>query len=297
MTDLELEQQRRHRWRLDGRAVRTLEDAVEFIGEVGFCTLYPLRPPLLLPTFLGAWAGGDAHLPTAQHAFADARTAPATELMVRLLRSKAAFEAPLFGDTGFLVAANVFPYLYALVGDRAPQRQAKAGRKDKVSPLAQDAFTVIQNHGPISKARLLERLAGGISQPAIDRALNELGAVLRITRVDYKPEEGAFWDVLYRWAPEAVKEGINLSVGEGLSALLTKYLECVIAAEQRELEDFFSHLVPRSRVRDAVSALLAARELSFVSVGGRSLVQITPARVEPQPRRRPEPRPHHKKRA
>jgi hypothetical protein len=118
--------------------------------------------------------------------------------------------------------------------------------------------------------------------------------VLRITRVDYRPEDGAFWDVMYRWAPEPVREGINLSVAEGLSALLTKYLECVIAAEPRELEEFFSHLVGRSKVRDAVGALLSARELSFVPVGGRSLVQITPARQDPQPRRRPEAR---KKRA
>jgi hypothetical protein len=294
MTDLDLEQQRRHKWRLDGRPVRTLEDAVQFIGEVGFCTMYPLRPPVLLPTFLGAWAGEDARLPTWQHAFADTRSGPATELMVRLLREKAAFEANLFGETNFLVAANVFPYFYALVGDRTPQRPFKPGRHQKASPLAQDAFAVIQNEGPISRARMMERLAGGISQQALDRALNDLWSVLRITRVDYRPEDGAFWDVMDRWAPEPVREGINLSVAEGLSALLTKYLECVIAAEPRELEEFFSHLVGRSKVRDAVGALLSARELSFVPVGGRSLVQITPARQDPQPRRRPEAR---KKRA
>jgi hypothetical protein len=31
-------------------------------------------------------------------------------------------------------------------------------------------------------------------------------------------------------------------------------------------------------VKDAVNALLAARELSFVHVGGRSMLQITPAK-------------------
>jgi hypothetical protein len=66
-------------------------------------------------------------------------------------------------------------------------------------------------------------------------------------------------------------------VVEALSALLSKYLDCVVAADQQELESFFGHFVPRSRVREAVNALLAARELSFVPVGHRSLIQITQA--------------------
>jgi len=103
-------------------------------------------------------------------------------------------------------------------------------------------------------------------------------------RVDYNPAEGAFWDVLYRWSPDAVREGVNLSVGESLSALITKYLDCVVAADQQELESFFGNFVPRSRVKEAINALLAARELSFIRVGNRSLIQITPAKTEPVPR-------------
>ena len=97
--------------------------------------------------------------------------------------------------------------------------------------------------------------------------------------MDYKPGEGGFWDVLYRWAPDAVREGISLSVAEALSALISKYLDCVVAADQQELEDFFGNLVPRSRVKEAVNLLLAARELSFMRVGSRSLLQVTPAKT------------------
>jgi hypothetical protein len=52
----------------------------------------------------------------------------------------------------------------------------------------------------------------------------------------------------------------------------------VIAADQQELENFFGNFVPRSRVKEAVNALLAARELSFVHVGNRSLIQVSPPR-------------------
>ena len=138
---------------------------------------------------------------------------------------------------------------------------------------------MIRRDGPISKQKLGEELGGSISVAALDRGLGELWSKLRITRVDYKPEEGASWDVLYRWAPDAVREGIGLSVAEALTALISKYLDCVIAADQQEVETFFGNFVPRSRVKDAVKALLAARELSFVHVGGRSLVQVAPPRV------------------
>jgi hypothetical protein len=37
-------------------------------------------------------------------------------------------------------------------------------------------------------------------------------------------------------------------------------------------------------VKEAVNALLAARELSFVHVGGKSMVQITPEKVVATPR-------------
>jgi hypothetical protein len=106
-----------------------------------------------------------------------------------------------------------------------------------------------------------------------------MGAKLRISRVDYNPREGSFWDVLYRWSPDAVHEGMNLSVGEALSALLSKYLDCVIAADQQELDTFFGNFVPRSRVKESVNVLLNARELEYIRVGNRSLVQVTTAQV------------------
>jgi hypothetical protein len=277
MTDSELQQARTEKWRLDGRTVRTLEDGRAFLESVGFSLLYPLKQPLLVPTFVGAWVGADDHLPTWQHSFSDQRAQNARELMVRLLRDRAAFEANLFDENNaFLVSASAFPYFYALVGERNPKQAPKAGSRAEYSQLACDAFELIRREGPISKQKLGERLGGSLSEPALDRGLSELWSRLRITRVDYKAGEGAFWDVLYRWSPDAVREGISLSVGEALTALISKYLDCVVAADQQELETFFGNFVPRSRVKEAVNALLAARELSFVHVGNRSLIQVAP---------------------
>ena len=130
---------------------------------------------------------------------------------------------------------------------------------------------------------MLQRLGGGLSNAALDKSLAELWSKLRITRVDYSSSEGSVWDLLYRWAPEAVKEGVGLSVPEALSALVSKYLDCVVSVDQAELETFFGSFVARSKVKDAVNALLAAREFSFVHVGGKSMLQITPAKTAAAP--------------
>ena len=280
MTDSELQLARTQKWHLDGSSVRTIEDARAFIESVGFSLLYPLKAPVLVPTFIGAWVGADDRLPTWQHAFADVRAQDARELMVRLLREQAAFEANLFDENNtFLLAASVFPYFYALVGERNPKQPLKPGPRSEYSQLACDAFEIIRKSGPLSKRKMIETLGAGISEPALDRALAELWSKLRITRVDYSPEEGASWDVLYRWAPDAVREGIGISVPTALTALLSKYLDCVVAADPVELEAFFSNFVGRSRVKEATNALLAARELHFVHVGNKSLIQVTPPKA------------------
>ena len=280
MTDLELQQLRREKWRLEGKPNQTIEHARAFVEDVGMCFMYPQRPPLLVPTFVGAFVGSDDRLPEWQHAFKDPRAAQATELMVRMLREKSAFETNLLEENnGFLVAASVFPYFYALMGERNPKQAPKAGTRSPYSHLACDLFALIQGEGALSKKKLLEGLGGGLSVAALDKALAELWSKLRITRVDYSESEGSVWDLLYRWAPDAVKEGVQLSVPEALSALVSKYLDCVIAVEPAELETFFGRFIARSKVKEAVNALLAARELSFVHVGGKSMLQITPAKV------------------
>jgi len=289
MTEQELHQLRQKRWRLDGNPLRTLDDAREFIDSVGFCLMYPLLRPVLVPTFVGAYAGEDRNLPTWKMAFSDPRAKDATELMVRLLREKSAYEANLFGETNFLVSASAFPYFYGLVGDRNPKQMPKPGRRNEYTPLALGVFEVIQKEGAVTKNTLREKLGGELSPAALDRALNELWSRLRITRVDYVPDEGAYWDALYRWSPQPVHDGIQLSMPEALTALLSKYVDAVVAADQTEIGDFFSNIVPRSKVNEAINALLSARELQFVNVDNRSMLQVPPPKSTPAERARKQP--------
>ncbi len=277
MTEQELTEQRAANWRTGGNAVQTIEDARAFIDAVGFCLMYPERSLPLVPSFIGAFAGSATGLPDARRAFADPRSKQATELLVRLLREKSAFELSLPGDITLVSSTALFPFFYALISDRTPKAPPKTKAQGAaVSELAARVFAALQEHGPLSKGRLQQRVGGEASLTALERALGELWSILKIARVDYNTNDGILWDVLYRWAAQQVKEGIQISQPEAISALISKYLEAVVAAEQEEIEQFFSHLTSRSKIREAVNALLQARELSFVTVGSRTLVRMTP---------------------
>lgn len=284
MTEQDLEQLRAHKWHLDGNPVRTLEQAREFIADVGFCVMYPERSLHTVPSFMGAYAGSAEGLPDAKHAFADPRSREATDLMVRLLRERSAYELALFPGTDLIVSAALFSYFYALLADQNPKAPPRVRAQGaKVSPLAVDIFAAIQKRGPLSKDRLRELVSRELSDAALDRALGELWSILKIVRVDYREGEGIFWDVLYRWSSTVVKEALDISEPEAISALLSKFLETAFAAGQDEIEAFFGHVTSRSKVREAINALLSARELSFVGAGQKTLIRLTPL---PETRRR-----------
>jgi hypothetical protein len=286
MNEFELQQMRRAKWRVDSpeRALRTIEEAAALVAELGIFLTYPLRPPLVVPTWIGACSGSDQNLPAAQNAFQDTRSRSATELMVRLLRQKSAFEAPFAGETHLLLSAETLPYYYAVAGGRARRGEEleNLSAKEFSSPLAHETYRLLQRQGPLSRKRSAERLGKSLSEAAMEHVLNELWARLRIARVDYDPNEGPLWDVLYRWAPEVVDSGGEMSLGEGLSALISKYLEAVVAADSGEIENFFSHFTARSKVKEVVNALLAAHEFSFAPIGRRTLIQALRAFDQPR---------------
>ena len=278
VTEQELQQQRAGIWRVNGNPIRTIDDAHSFLDAVGFCLMYPVRALPMLPIFMGAYAGSLDRLPDSRHAFADPRTQPAIDLMVRLLRERHAYELNLLPESSLLVSAQYFPFFYALIGDRSLKTAGKVNAQvSKRSPLAVKIFETIERQGPVSKPQLQEALGREPSAAALDRALNDLWSILKITRVDYREPQGAYWDLLFRWARGPVTDAAKISLPEAISALLGKYLEASVAARQEDAEEFLSHLVPRSKIREAIHALLAARELNFITIGAKTLLHLPPA--------------------
>src|SRR3954454_24432629 len=108
MTDTELIELRREKWRLNGNGVRTLEDARSFIESVGFCLMLPppAPKPVMVPTFVGGFLGSDEKLPEPRRALTHPGAREATELMVRLFRDKSAYEANLGDESNGLLLSS-----------------------------------------------------------------------------------------------------------------------------------------------------------------------------------------------
>jgi len=79
--------------------------------------MYPERTLPRVASFMAAYAGSAAGLPLVKNAYAEPRAQQATELMVRLLRERSAFEMILSGENTLVVSAAAFPFFYGLVGE------------------------------------------------------------------------------------------------------------------------------------------------------------------------------------
>src|SRR5437764_14089618 len=106
----ELDGLRQQKWHVDTaakeRPLRTLDDAREFLNSVGFCLMYPIKPAVVAPAFIGAYLGGKDNLPSPAQAMLDGRAKEAESLSARLLVEKSAFEAGYARDGAVLVSAE-----------------------------------------------------------------------------------------------------------------------------------------------------------------------------------------------
>lgn len=283
MTEQDVLTARHKRFHVANNPVRTIEDARKFLNDVGFCLVYPLRHafPAPLPSFMAAFVGTTENIPYQHIAFADPRAKEATELMVRLLRAREAFEVDFHEDSALLVSAELFPYYYALVGQKGDSDLTpKLTGSQAVSNLALDIYRAIEKHGAVTKSQLRDQYlnrGASISDAGMDRALHELWATLKITRTDYSPEEGSRWDLLSRWAKKEVNLGARINAPMALSAVISRYLQGVVAAEEREVEEFISRIATRRGAVETFRALIATREIRIVAQGdeGRSFFSVS----------------------
>ena len=98
------------------------------------------------------------------------------------------------------------------------------------------------------------------------------------------PTANTLWELTATRFTKAIKTGANAGQPSALSALITLYLGQALLATEDDVELFLSPLAPRSRIRDVVHALSAARELGSVVVEGKHLLHVTgdPSRLRPR---------------
>ncbi len=274
----QLEQARRTRWRQDGNALLTLDDAERWLAETPLCLYLPRRQhlPVPAPSFVEAIAGRTDATPGPEH------LAAAAQMLARLVASGAVIALNLFGAApgigvssfvgehpDFLATPEALPYLYAMQPERNPKRAPTTVGGARVSPLASEAYKLLEREGALTTIELRSRLGREVTEAAVLRSLAELWHTMRVVPVPAEnPPEGAHWELLTARHRRELNVGSTQSQTTALSILVSFYLQSAVSATAEEVEIFLSPLASRSRIRDVVHGLSTTRQLASFSLAG-----------------------------
>jgi 23S rRNA pseudouridine2605 synthase len=278
MNQDQLHKARLTRWRQDGNALLTLDDAERWLAETPLCLYLPRRQhlPVPAPSFVEAVTGRPDPTP------APAEIAAASEMLARLVASGAVIPLNLFGagagivgeQPDFLATPEALPYLYALQPQRNPKRPPTTSGASRVSPLAVEAFNILTREGALTTGELRAHLGREVTEAATLRALGELWHAMRIALVPQEHGAAAHWELLSARHGRELNIGSTQSQTTALSILVSFYLQSAVAATEDEAEIFLSPLASRSRIREVIHGLTATRQLASFPLNGEGQLYV-----------------------
>ncbi|HWB32697.1 MAG TPA: hypothetical protein VG714_05965 [Acidobacteriaceae bacterium] len=266
-------------WHQQGEALLTFENARSFLNAAGLVLFSP-RPQIAAPapSFVEAALGGHNPSPSL------AEQVQARELLARLVAEGLAVPLNLLGvgsvlgpagDTpDFIVSSQVFSYIFTLRGDKGWKQPPQPNGPVRFSNLAIAAHEVLGRRGALTSSDLARELGKEVTETAVLRALGELWTHLRALPLPQLDGQPTLWELSTARFLRQVKAGANAGLPTALSTLIALYLGQAILASEEEVESFLSPLAARSRIRDVVHALIAARELETLAIEGRTSLYI-----------------------
>ncbi|HXS14017.1 MAG TPA: hypothetical protein VN734_15050 [Acidobacteriaceae bacterium] len=269
---------RSERWHQNGEALLTLEAAREWVSELGLVLFAPRAQQLATPapSLVEATLGRAVSAPTA------AESEVARGLVARMTAEGTALPLNLLGSAGdvpdFVVSAQAFSYVFTLRGDKNWKQPPGASGGGNVSPLTLKVYEALVAGNAMTAGELVSELGREVTESAIVRSLVELWMQLRV--IPLLQQDGAthgtatMWELTSRRFTKQIKAGANAGLPTALSAAISLYLAQVYAATEEEVETFLSPLTARSKVRDVLHGLTAARQLENAVLEGRTLVYI-----------------------
>jgi 23S rRNA pseudouridine2605 synthase len=284
-TAAQLGETRLKQWHQQGEALLTIENLRGWINAAGLVLFAP-RPQIAspAPSLVEAVLGAPNPSPTIE------QTAESRSLLARLVAEGLAVPLNLLGpgmgtvhagapgDTpDFVASTAVFSYVFTLRGDKAWKQPPATSGAMKVSNLALAIFEALTRRGALSAYDLTTEVGKDVTEAAVLRALGELWTHLRVLPLAQPDGAATLWELASARFTKQIKAGANAGQPSALSALISLYLGQAVVAAEDEIESFLSPLASRSRIRDVIHALLAARELETIAVEGRTMLHVAGA--------------------
>ncbi len=266
-------------WHQDEKPLLTLEGLRNWINSCGLVAYGPrvaqmgAPAPSLLEATLGKKLDSAAEL---------SESDAVRSLLARLVAEGSAVPLNLLGVTGgvgtdvpdYVASASVFSYIFTLRGNKAWKQAPATAGAVKVSPLALATYEMLSAKVMLSSYDLATQLGKEVTEGAVLRSLTELWSQLRVIPVAQTDSTATLWELTTARFTRQIKAGANAGQPSALSALISLYLGQSVAATEDEIETFLSPLAPRSRVRDVIHALLAARQLETLVIDGKTLLHV-----------------------
>jgi hypothetical protein len=244
------------------RQLHTIQDALDFIDEVGFCLFYP-HSRLELPSLLHAIAGDHSTQEGHGWSWKDELAA----------QKKVFLGKPCHHKPGFVALRMLAPlYVLTPAGEVGGDHHELA----LTGTLTAEAFRITETlleHGSMSTHTLRQAaLMGGKTENyRFSRALAEaqekcLIAVVRPTS-DNRAGYSYIWDAFERVWPDAVAEAEHLSYKTAVETMIARYINTVVAATARITAVTFA--LERQRVEQTAESLAAQGLVKRVTYGDK----------------------------
>jgi hypothetical protein len=250
---------RQERYRQTGaRRVHTLDEALGFINEVGFCLFYR-HPPLELPNLRDATAGDSGTSEGLNWQWKDELAAAQSVYYGRPFHRKPGFVAlpllaPLYGVSAVADFGSDYHEL-ALTGTLSAEAVRIA---DTIQDYGSMSTRAVRQQSGLTASQDKTRFARGLEE-AQAKLLVAMVRTTSTSRAGY----GYIWDTFERAWPDAAAAGERMHPPDAAAALLSRFVDTVGATTLRMF----------ARTLDLDDALVESAAADLVARG--TLAQVT----------------------
>lgn len=261
-----LRAERLERWHLTGNPLSSVDDAVAYLKNAGFCFAHRSRT-FLLPSFIEAVAGTKRGVP----AYGDAAGHPLYRRYVELRHhtrvKRLVLELPVIQRRHVLVVRDHVVDLARLVADPPfADRRAQESRDAALRIVSR-----VADRGVQSKSELREAIGRRLARRStLDRVLLDLESRLRLVTVDYTEKEGAFYDLFARAYRSLAVRAARQDRDESLDHLVERYVISAVLSEPERVEELFRGIAGAAEVRGSVDRLAALGRITRTRTAGRA---------------------------
>jgi hypothetical protein len=252
---------RRYRRTPDLR-VQTVDEAAQFVDDVGFVLFWPIKGTEA-PNLFHAIAGQIRDVPMAHD---DPDLSRCWSWKDQSLGSRRWYYAKLLRRKATMIAPRLWGAFYALTHNYGDLEDYMERVLDgKMTMEARTIYEALLHEGPIGTVALRKTvgLAASSSKSRFERGLVELQVDMKALPVGLA-EEGAWrysfrYDIPMRHYPDLVPEARKLTTAEAWEALVGAYIEGVVVAETRQIRQMFHIFEPTKRDLDRALDTLTSK--------------------------------------